>query len=255
MSLLTRRQAIVAASAGAMTAMVSSTQAAPQSFDKDIDLIETRLLNVSSRGKGLSTERKFFVLLAVCAAQAIPEEMTKVANLALKQKVVPIAMREAVYQTAPYVGIGRVQSVLPALNAAFKKAGVKLPLISQTTVSDDNRLEKGIEVQVSIFGDHIKSMHQNAPEGQKALIIDDLSGYCFGDFYTRKGMSIKDRELVVFSAIAALGGCESQLNSHAQANLKEGNTKQDLIDALQIAVPLNGFPRTLNALAIVNALK
>ena len=62
MSLLTRRQAIVAASAGAMTAMVSSTQAAPQSFDKDIDLIETRLLNVSSSQQ---KENSSFCLLFV----------------------------------------------------------------------------------------------------------------------------------------------------------------------------------------------
>lgn len=255
MSVLTRRQALVAASAGAMTAMVSSVHAAPKSFDEDIDSIEKRLFNVDKRGKGLSTERKFIVLLAVAATQALSDEMEKIALLALKQKVDPIAMREAVYQVTPYVGIGRVQSVLPALNKAFEKAGVKLPLASQRTVDDNNRLEKGIEVQVSIFGDRIKSMHQNAAEGQKDLIIGDLSGYCFGDFYTRKGMSIKDRELVVFSAIAALGGCESQLKSHTQANLKEGNTKQDLIDALQVALPLNGFPRTLNALAIVNSAK
>lgn len=36
------------------------------------------------------------------------------------------------------------------------------------------------------------------------------------------GMSVKDRELVVFAAIAALGGCEAQLKAHADANLKEG---------------------------------
>nr|WP_237178681.1 carboxymuconolactone decarboxylase family protein [Parasutterella muris] len=63
------------------------------------------------------------------------------------------------------------------------------------------------------------------------------------------------RELVVFAAIAALGGCESQLKAHTGANLKEGNTKQNLADALQIAIPLNGFPRTLNALAVVNSFK
>ncbi|WP_418941329.1 carboxymuconolactone decarboxylase family protein [Parasutterella excrementihominis] len=115
-------------------------------------------------------------------------------------------------------------------------------------------MAKGIEVQTAIFGDAITQMRKNTTESMKPLMINDLSGYCFGDFYTRTGMSVKDRELVVFAAIAALGGCEAQFKAHADANLKEGATKQNLIDALQVAVPLNGFPRTLNAVTVVNSI-
>ena len=81
---------------------------------------------------------------------------------------------------------------------------------------------------------------------------DDLSGWCFGDFYTRKGLAIAERELATFCTIAALGGCEAQLSAHAAANLRCGNTKDNLIDALQCAVVYLGFPRTLNACAVVD---
>lgn len=94
-------------------------------------------------------------------------------------------------------------------------------------------------------------MHAGIAENEKALMIRDLSGFCFGDFYTRSGLSIADRELVTFSAIAGLGGCEPQLKAHTTACAKEGLTRQNLIDALEIAVPFLGFPRTLNALAVV----
>mgnify|MGYP005753648797 FL=1 len=94
-------------------------------------------------------------------------------------------------------------------------------------------------------------MHADVAENEKALMIRDLSGFCFGDFYTRSGLSIADRELVTFSAIAGLGGCEPQLKAHTAACAKEGLTRQNLIDALEIAVPFLGFPRTLNALAVV----
>ena len=39
-----------------------------------------------------------------------------------------------------------------------------------------------------------------------------LAANCFGDYYTRTGLSLKQRELVTFCYIAAQGGCESQLN-------------------------------------------
>ncbi len=118
-------------------------------------------------------------------------------------------------------------------------------------MTDEDRLAKGIEVQTAIFGDVIAKMHADVAENEKALMIRDLSGFCFGDFYTRFGLSIADRELVTFSAIAGLGGCEPQLKAHTAACAKEGLTRQNLIDALEIAVPFLGFPRTLNALAVV----
>lgn len=46
-----------------------------------------------------------------------------------------------------------------------------------------------------------------APENQKN-IQDDLSAYCFGDFYTRKFLTIHERELLTFSILASQGGCE-----------------------------------------------
>lgn len=215
-----------------------------------MDAIIARMMNVTKRGTTLSTNQKYFVLLATCAAQGLSEEAEDVTAAALKAGAEPIVIKEAVYQTAPYVGVGRVKEALEGVNEALKDAGVRLPLASQTTVNDQNRLAKGIEVQTAIFGDAITQMHKNTTEPMKPLMIEDLSGYCFGDFYTRTGMSVKDREL----AIAALGGCEAQLKAHAGANLKEGATKQNLIDALQVAVPLNGFPRTLNAVAVVNSI-
>ena len=131
-------------------------------------------------------------------------------------------------------------------------AGIALPLESRTVVSDENRLQKGIAVQTEIFGEQITRMHQTTPAERRSLMIDDLSGWCFGDFYTRKGLTIAERELATFCTIAALGGCEAQLSAHAAANLRCGNTKDNLIDALQCAVVYLGFPRTLNACAVVD---
>ena len=251
---LNRRKVLLSATVGAAGAVMTNTVSAKErNLDPDMDAIIARMMNVTKRATTLATNQKYFVLLATCAAQGLSEEAEGV-TAALKAAVEPIAIKEAVYQTAPYVGIGRVKEALEGVNKALKEAGVRLPLASQTVVNDQNRLAKGIEVQIAIFGDAITQMHKNTTEPMKPLMINDLSGYCFGDFYTRTGMSVKDRELVVFAAIAALGGCEAQLKAHADANLKEGATKQNLIDALQVAVPLNGFPRTLNAVTVVNSI-
>ena len=45
------------------------------------------------------------------------------------------------------------------------------------------------------------------------------------------------------------------MKAHIAANLSVGATKQNLTDALRVADPLLGFPRTLNALGLVRAAK
>ena len=72
-----------------------------------------------------------------------------------------------------------------AVNAVFAEKGIVLPLASGQTVTEESRLLDGIAAQKSIFGDQIDAMRAAAPENQKN-IQDDLSAYCFGDFYTRK---------------------------------------------------------------------
>ena len=94
-------------------------------------------------------------------------------------------------------------------------------------------------------------MRAAAPEDVKH-IQDCLSAHCFGDYYTRGTLDLKMRELVTFTAIISIGGCEPQAKAHATANLSVGNTKADLIAVITTCLPYIGYPRTLNALSCVN---
>jgi 4-carboxymuconolactone decarboxylase len=60
------------------------------------------------------------------------------------------------------------------------------------------------------------------------------------------------RELLTFSMLAALGGCESQLAGHVVGNLAVGNDRNVLVVTLTNLLPFIGYPRTLNALRVVN---
>ena len=78
-----------------------------------------------------------------------------------------------------------------------------------------------------------------------------LAANCFGDYYTRGGLSNKDRELITFCYIAAQGGCEPQLTGHTAANFKQGNDAEFLTNVVTEIQPYIGYPRSLNALAVV----
>ena len=57
---------------------------------------------------------------------------------------------------------------------------------------------------------------------------------------------------MTFCYLYAQGGCEPQLKSHTMANLGLGNDKAFLIKVISTCIPFIGYPRTLNALRIIN---
>lgn len=236
-------------------AAVSESRANLVHNNPDIAAMRARLeRDAFSRQGALSTVKKHLVTLSALTALRAVSNVREKTEAALADGVSPVQIREAVYQCAPYVGFPATEDALREVDAAFSARGIALPLENQATVTDETRFQKGLDVQKGIFGNVIDAMHASAPEGQKAIMVDHLSAFCFGDIYTRSGLDVKTRELLTFSIISALGGCEAQVKSHVQGNANVGNAKQELIDALEVCLPLMGFPRTLNALSCVNAV-
>ncbi len=164
----------------------------------------------------------------------------------------PVETKEILYQTIPYVGIARAFDFVHATNDVLKARGVSLPLPSQSATTPEDRAEKGLKVQKRIIGEAaVERLYATAPVEQQH-IQRYLSAHCFGDPYTRRGLDLPTRELVTLSVLAALGGCEQQVNGHVAANLNVGNDRARLIAVVTQLLPFIGYPRTLNALRAID---
>lgn len=202
----------------------------------------------------LSEKESILVTLASLIACQSPKAFKKILLSALDKDITPEEVKEVLYQSVPYVGFGRAHNFFGVTIKVFDKKGIELPLPPRSNTDSQNRHEKGRELQERYFGaENIQMMRDATPEGQKHFNTF-LEGFCFGDFYTRDGLNDQQRELITFVFIATLGGCENQLRGHTQGNLAVGNKKEDLISAITVIMPYIGFPRTLNALAIVNEI-
>lgn len=197
--------------------------------------------------------RELVTLVSLTASQGTDMIKPHV-ETALNIGVSPIEIKEALYQCSPYVGYPRVFAALEKANEVFKEKNISLPIESQSTVTESTRFDKGLEIQTNTFGTRILDAHNNAPGNQKH-IQNFLSANCFGDFYTRKGLNMKERELLTFIMIVSLGGAEPQAASHASANISIGNSKDMLIEAVTQCLPYIGYPRTLNAITIINNIE
>ena len=180
------------------------------------------------------------------------DEFRGIMNAALNMGVAPEAIQEVVYQGTAYLGMGRVFPFLKAKNEIFEAHGIELPLPDQATTTPDekSRYQGGEEAQVAAIGEHMRGF-ANRGAADYPHIAQWLVKNCFGDYYTRGGLTMPEREMCTFCYIAAQGGCESQLKSHVAANVQCGNDRAFLIQVASNNLPFIGYPRTLNALAAI----
>lgn len=194
--------------------------------------------------------RLMVLLSSMIACQALGEYRVMLGG-ALNVGVTPIEVKEIVYQAVPYVGMAKVYDFLNITNEVLESRGVALPLDGQATTTPETRFSEGLELQVTIFGESMRNRMAESPVDQ-AHIQKFLADNCFGDYLTRNGLPTKTRELLTFSMLLSLGGCEPQLKGHIQGNVNVGNDKHTLLSAVTQLLPFIGYPRTLNAIRCIN---
>lgn len=201
---------------------------------------------VNEKGQELEPKVRYTAILATLLGCQGTDAFRMMLPKALDAGVTPVMAKEIVYQATDYLGFGRVLPFINITNEILEARGGALPLENQATTTMEDRLEKGIQAQVDIFGEDMN-------EAWKAGHINRwLAANCFGDYYTRNGLDLAQREMITFCFIMAQGGCEPQLTAHAKGNMNLGNDKEFLIKVVSQCVPYIGYPRSLNAIASIN---
>lgn len=201
---------------------------------------------VNEEGQRLDDITRHMAIIATLLGCQGLDEFKLELPRALDAGLSPVMVKEVVYQAVDYLGIGRVRPFLNITNDILAERGVKLPLDGQATTTMDNRLEKGMQTQVEIFGDAMKEAWKNGH------INRWLAANCFGDYYTRNGLTLAQREMITFCFLAAQGGCEPQLTAHAGGNMNLGNDRAFLMKVVSQCLPYIGYPRSLNAITCIN---
>lgn len=198
---------------------------------------------VNQKGQELAEDIRLLVIMAALMGCQGLETFRKVLPEALQSGLTPVMIKELVYQSAAYLGLGRTLPFLDAVNEYLSAQGLPVSQPIQGTANPQNRLEKGFGVQAEIFGSHMKEAWKNGH------INYWLAANCFGDYYTRRGLTLAQRELITFCFLAAQGGCEPQLTAHAAGNMNLGTDRDYLIRVVSQILPYIGYPRSLNAIS------
>ncbi|MCX6628117.1 MAG: carboxymuconolactone decarboxylase family protein [Candidatus Solibacter sp.] len=217
-----------------------------------IEIFDNFAFDEVLRPGSLDSRTRLTVQLASMIASQAVREYRVMLGAAITVGVTPVEIKEIVYQAVPYVGMAKVFDFSHTTNDVLKERGVELPLPLQSTTTPENRAEKGLAVQKEIIGNEVvDKLYSSSPKDQ-LHIQQYLSANCFGDHLSRTGIDLRTRELLTFSMLVSLGGCEPQVKGHVAANLRVGNDRVRLIDVLTQLLPFIGYRRTLNRLRIVD---
>jgi 4-carboxymuconolactone decarboxylase len=197
--------------------------------------------------------RELITVTVLACLPALPQ-LRSHTQAALNVGVQPVQIREAIYQLAPFLGFPRTLNAVATINDVFRDHGIPLPLPAQGAVTDAERYSRGLAEQAPLYGNEIKDDLADLPEPFNEALPRFLTEFCFGDFYTRDGLTLAQRELLVLCALATMGDTSAQLGPHGRACLQVGNSKAEVVAALVHCFPYIGFPRAVAAIRVVKRL-
>lgn len=135
-------------------------------------------------GQQLDVNTRYIAILSVLVGCQGVQCLQRNADKSIGGRRVTCGSEGDCLSTVDYIGMGRMWDFLKVTNEIFLERGIALPLAGQATTTLQDRLEKGVDTQAKIFGDHMK-------EAWKMGHINRwLAANCFGDYYTRTGLTL-----------------------------------------------------------------
>ena len=114
------------------------------------------------------------------------------------------------------------------------------------TEKDMDRIELCKKNYTTLFGGEALTGQGTDPE-----MMDILQKFIFGEVFRTGELDIKTSEMITCVTLATMQTLP-QLKAHAGAALNVGVTPVELREAIYSCAPFIGFPKTLNALTVIN---
>jgi 4-carboxymuconolactone decarboxylase len=118
------------------------------------------------------------------------------------------------------------------------------------TADRESARERGERLLRKIDGDKVagnllREYEDVAPDFTRYLVE-----FAFGEIYARPG-DLRHKELIAIASLATMGGCDRQLETHVHGAFNVGLTEAEIVEAVMTLIPYAGFPKALNAMAVV----
>ena len=197
-------------------------------------------------------EREMITVVCLASIQCLPQLKAHL-NAALNVGNTPLELREALYTCFNFLGFPRTLNALDTFNTVMKDRKINLPLESGKTIKDEERFNKGQEIQKPIFGDAFNKMMENVPGKVGDKFAQFTTETCFADIFTRKYLEKQTRELINLVTLVALGNFQL-LKPHIMSAMKLGNSKEKIAATFLQCAPYTGSANAISAMLVLSEI-
>jgi 4-carboxymuconolactone decarboxylase len=115
--------------------------------------------------------------------------------------------------------------------------------VESEMTSDEKALKRLREILGSNGTTIVESFRAISPDFANYIV-----NFCYGDLYTRQGLSDKDRELAAVASLISQGKTGLPLRAHIDGMLNVGWTKKEIVELIIFLIGYIGFPSTVEAI-------
>ena len=115
-----------------------------------------------------------------------------------------------------------------------------------TTGSENARLDKALEILGQLDPAAPAQVRGNLDSLEEGL-TETIFGFAFTDVLARPGLDLKTREMLIVSMLAAMATAPGPLEFHIKAAMRNGVTRQEIIEILLQVAVYAGVPAFMTA--------
>ncbi|HVW96313.1 MAG TPA: carboxymuconolactone decarboxylase family protein [Mucilaginibacter sp.] len=190
------------------------------------------------RAQDLSEKRKGIVAIAALTGKGNLPALKLSLNKGLDAGLSINEIKEMLVQLAAYCGFPRSLNAINTFSAVVterKARGITDPTgVEPTSTSNaENKYEIG-KVNLEKLTGRAENGVKTGYAAFVPVIDTFLKEHLFADIFSRGVLTNQERELTTISALASIGGVESQLRGHLSISMRLGFTEPQLLQMLSI---------------------
>jgi uncharacterized protein len=180
-------------------------------------------------GQILTAKQESIIPIAAHLATGDQENLKKALTQGLDAGLSVNEIKEVLVQLYAYTGFPRSLNAINTFENVItvrKLKGINDPegKAASTVLLNSSKFDYGRDVQTKLTG----STATGAPQRFVPVIDTFLKEHLFADVFSRDVLDFKAREIATISALASMGGVESQLKSHLNVGRNVGLSEAQL---------------------------
>jgi 4-carboxymuconolactone decarboxylase len=154
---------------------------------------------------------------------------------------------EVIILATVYAGFPAALNGITAAREVFEHRGGPESAAPTSGEPGDERYRRGLRAIERVSGDAgltvVEGLNDVAPDLGRFVVE-----FSYGDVITRPALDYKIKELATVALLTALGTAQPQLKVHIQAALNVGNSRDEIVQAIEQMAVYAGFPAALNGI-------